>query len=95
MEKIDKAIKGDDDPVPKEETEVNWYLLSSRKLVSKEQPCEIEPKESEAVYCDFVIKNDVQTVELYSNVLNQHKANKELVWSCTTLHDIEGGKNNI
>ena len=92
--KIDEVLQGDEDPVEKGKTELNWYQLSLREL-SFDKPCEIEPKESEAFHCDFVIKNDVQTVEIYSYFWNQHKANKELGWDCTTLHDIEGGTKNI
>jgi hypothetical protein len=92
--KIDEALQADDDPVGKGKTELDWYQLSQRKL-SFEPPCEIEPKESEVFPIDFVIKNDVQTIEIYSYFRNQDKdskePNKELGWDCTTIHDIEGG----
>jgi hypothetical protein len=70
---------------------IDWYQLFQRELVTKEQPCEIEPKESESFHSDFIINDDVQTVSIYSYFKNQKKMGKELGWPCTTIHDVDGG----
>lgn len=88
---IEKSIQSGEDPVSDNNREISWYQISSRKLVSKDNPCEIEPKESESFHCDFVINHDVQTVMIYSFFHNQIKKGKKLGWDCSTIHDIEGG----
>jgi hypothetical protein len=95
QEEIEKAIQSDEDPVGKGKYELDWCLLAERKLFYKETSCEIEPKESDKFHFDFVIKNDIQTVEIYSHFKNQRKKDKKLGWDCTSLHDIEGGTKEI
>lgn len=90
-EDINKIIQSGEDPVSDGQSEISWPLMFSRKFLSKERPCEIEPKECESFQCDFVINNYVQTVSIYSFFQNKTKKGRELGWACTTIHDIEGG----
>jgi hypothetical protein len=86
---IDKAVQCGEDPVKDGETEINWYQLGVRKLISEERLCEIEPGEKDTFHCDFVINDDVQSVMIYSYFQNEKKRKKELGWTCSTMHDIE------
>ncbi len=92
--RIKEAILNDDNPVNQDKTEIDWFQLFSKELLfSKEHTCEIEPKENESFHFDFVINDDIQTVMIYSFILNREKMRNKLGWQCATIHDIEGGTN--
>jgi len=84
-----EAIQKGEDPVNPGRYDIDWPKITGRVLIAKDNPCEIEPKEKETFPCDFVIKNDVQIVEIYSYFENITKKGKELGWPCTTVYEIE------
>lgn len=79
------------DPVPEGETEVEWPLLKSHSPELEMGDCEIEPGESQDINHDFILDADVETVQIYSYVMNEKKRERTLAWDLTTLHDLAGG----
>jgi hypothetical protein len=84
---LDSINKGQN-PVPEGETEVAWPLIDSQELEVKEGECEIEPGESQEIHHDFIIDAEVETVEVYSYLLNEQKRVREIAWDLTTLYDL-------
>jgi hypothetical protein len=82
------SVKQGHDPVPAGQTEVEWPLLRSHKKVYTKGDCEIEPGESHDINHDFIIENGIQTVVIYSYVLNEKKRDRTLAWNLTTLYDL-------
>ncbi|HTT33807.1 MAG TPA: hypothetical protein VMH48_09410 [Methylomirabilota bacterium] len=85
------AIKKGDDPVPPGKTEYPWPLVGERIWDWKAQPHEVEPGENEEVHCDFVIADTHRTLEIYTYVKNEAKANREIGWNLTTIYDLKEG----
>jgi hypothetical protein len=65
-------------------TEGNWPVVGERSVSSHQQ--EIEPNEADATYFDFVLPSDVQTVLVYSFIMNSMKS--DIAWNHTTTHRV-------
>ena len=76
---LDDAKMGND-PIPENETELNWVPMWQREWKSgKQWNCEIEPGEQDTLHADFIINANVEVVQIYVYVRNESK--KELGWS--------------
>jgi len=84
------SIKRGLDPVQEGETEVEWPLIGSHDKVYGKGECEIEPDESQDFNHDFIVETDIQTVVIYSYVMNEEKPDRLLAWNLTTLYDLAG-----
>ena len=62
-------------------------IESHRKEFAKDE-CEIEPGESQDIQFDFILGDHVQTVLVYSYLLNERKRQRKLSWDSTTLYDL-------
>jgi hypothetical protein len=49
---------------------------------------EIEPRESDTYYFDFVIPRTVATFQVYSYFKNYAKLRREVGWNTTSIHDV-------
>jgi hypothetical protein len=76
------------DPVPEGGTEVAWPLYQCHEQEFRKGECEIEPGESQDINHDFIVDTGLETVEVYSYVTNERKAERTLVWDLTTLYDL-------
>lgn len=65
-------------------TEGHWPVIGERSLRDHQQ--EIEPNEADATYFDFVLPTDVQTVVVYSFIMNATKSG--IAWNHTTTHRV-------
>lgn len=83
---LDSINKGQN-PVPEGETEVAWPLIDSQELEFKEGECEIEPGESQEIHHDFIIDAEVETIEVYSYLINEQKRDRKIAWDLTTIYD--------
>ena len=84
------SIKRGRDPVQEGETEVEWPPVGSHDKVYGKGDCEIEPDESQDINHDFIVDTEVQTVVVYSYVMNEKKRDRTLTWNLTTLYDLAG-----
>lgn len=85
---VAESIRQGDDPVPEGETEVEWPLIQSHRQEFKKGECEIEPGETQDINHDFILDADLQTVEIYSYVMNEEQRDRTLAWDLTTLYDL-------
>ena len=69
-------------------SEVDWPTIGEHEVQYEKDQCEIEPDETQGIEHDFVVHDDVRTVQVYSHVRNESKRKKELSWDLTTLYDI-------
>jgi len=71
-------------------TEGNWPVIAERSLKDHRQ--EIEPNEADATYFDFVFPMEVETIVVYSFILNAAKSG--IAWNHTTTHcvDVDDGE---
>jgi len=67
-------------------TEGNWPVVADRSLTDHRQ--EIEPNEADATYFDFLIPREVETVLVYSSIMNAAKTG--IAWNHTTMHRVSG-----
>lgn len=82
------AVKKAKDPVREGDTEVRWPLLYSRQSKWGKGEFQIEPGESDAIHYDFILNDQVRTVEVYTYVRNERVRRRDIGWSVTTLYDI-------
>jgi hypothetical protein len=66
------------------ETEGDWPLVKEVKFTAGIE--EIEPGESDTLHIDFIVGEDLKTVQVYSHVSNAGK--KTIGWNHTTLDDV-------
>ena len=86
--KVADSIMQGSDPVPEGSTEVAWPLMKSHRKEFGKDECEIEPGESQDIQFDFILGDHVQTVLVYSYLLNERKPERKLSWDSTTLYDL-------
>lgn len=86
--KVADSIMQGSDPVPEGSTEVAWPLIESHRKEFAKDECEIEPGESQDIQFDFILGDHVQTVLVYSYLLNERKRQRKLSWDSTTLYDL-------
>lgn len=84
---LDDVKKGKD-PVPTGETEVGWPLLCSRKSKRKIGEFQIEPGESDSIQYDFILSEEVGTVEIYTYLKNEAVHKRNIGWNVTTIYDL-------
>jgi hypothetical protein len=73
-------------------SEVDWPTIAEHEVQYEKDECEIEPDETQGIEYDFVVNDDVRTVQVYSYVMNEKKRKKELSWDLTTLYNITDSK---
>lgn len=71
------------------DTEFPWPTLGERRKRLEGGTLELEPGESDRIYCDVVIPDRIQTVEVYSHFDNGTKPKRRIGWSITTLYDLQ------
>jgi len=89
-EDIRQTIRGGGDLIREGHSDVEWPTIGDIQLPYPKDECEIEPSESQEIEHDFILGDDVRTVQVYSHVRNVRK--KDLSWDLTTLYDITGGE---
>jgi len=82
------AAKKGKDPVVEGETEVQWPPLCSRRSKWDKDQFQIEPGESDRIQYDFILKDDVITVGVYTYLKNEKVPKREIGWGVTTLYDL-------
>ena len=84
-------LKSDDIPILKD-YRVDWPLIG--KPCKRELNIKIEPGEADHLDHEFIIPNNVRTVEIYSYF--QNPENSEIGWPKSTVYDLieQGGKSN-
>lgn len=83
---IRRAVAKGRDPVLPGEREAVWPELGAREL--SDLQIEIEPGENDEVAADFVVRQGVQTIEVYTYFENAQKCGRAMGWSQTTLYDL-------
>lgn len=84
LEKIQQGV-----PTEKDESEIHWPYLATRESNLNVNDYEVEPKEDDKFYYDFVLDSNVQTVEVYSYIRNVAKGGREIGWNLTTIYDLD------
>jgi hypothetical protein len=82
------AAKKGKDPLAEGETEVEWPILFSRQSKWDKDEFQIEPGESDQILYDFVLKDDVTAVEVYTYLKNEEVKKREIGWNMTTIYDL-------
>lgn len=83
------------DLVKQGETEIEWPCIGLRETDLSEEPCEIEPGETDHLHFDFVVESEVRTVKIYSYFENVRRRDRPIGWTVSTFHDmgsIDGGQ---
>jgi hypothetical protein len=84
-------LRGEDLPRV-EGYEFSWPDMDKFTLEWGKNGYRIEPLESEEFYFDFKVAIDVEAVQVYSYFQNVTEKRKEIGWNCTTVQDVQGGK---
>ena len=78
--------------------EAEWPQLRERKWKNRTQ--EIEPGETDAIHFDFTVSHQLETIQIYSHVLNPIKqpwirwgGRRNIGWSTTTIHNLDPASN--
>lgn len=73
--------------VPPEKTQAPWRGLRSSTIELEHR--EIEPEETDSLYWDFFVPDEVRTVRVYSYLTNEAKRHrKEIGWSVETIYEL-------
>jgi hypothetical protein len=83
-------MAADSELVEQGKSEIDWPTIGRHDVRYSKDECEIEPGETQGIEYDFVIDDEIRTVQVYSYVINESKRKKELSWDLTTLYDIPG-----
>lgn len=86
--KISNLIENGKDPVKEGASDIEWPEIGSRAIKYREDPCEVEPGETQSLQCDFLLDASILSVEIYSYVENLVKRGRELVWDHTSIYDL-------
>lgn len=87
---LKNIISKNEDPVDKEYHEIFWPVIFKReKNFQGNDVCELEPSETEKFNLDFVLADDIKTIQIYCYFKNKSKPEKEIGWNCTTFHDLK------
>ena len=84
-------------------TEVEWPLLAQMDIDFKIGQREIEPHESDEIYTEFILPNEVEMVVVYTYLRNVKKpyedpfyprenSQKDIGWSATSIHTLTTNK---
>ena len=97
MHDILESIGRGEDPVPAEESEVNWPLIAQRKSNWKKGEFEMEPGEIDRLEYDFILEAEVKTIEAYSYFTNavKRKHKREIGWAVTTVYNIPASHTDV
>ncbi len=76
------------DPVPEEDTKIEWPLIIERESNWNEGIFEIEPGEKDQIVYDFAIDADIETIVVYSYYKNIKKRHPDIGWGLTTVYDL-------
>jgi hypothetical protein len=68
--------------------EIDWPVRETRHFDWRQAPREIEPRESDTFYFDFVVDQPLSTFEVYSYFKNVSKRRREIGWNTTSIHDV-------
>jgi hypothetical protein len=75
------------DLVQEGETLVRWPVLGERSQRWDRGVRQVEPGETDEITCDFVLRDVVQTVQVYTYFNNVVKSGREIGWVARTLYD--------
>lgn len=75
--------------VPIKTDEIPWPSLDLKESNWDVKEYEVEPKEDDKFYYDFVLDSNIQTVEVYSYIRNVAKGGREIGWNLTTIYDLD------
>jgi len=83
-----KPVAQPNSTLPTNRTEIPWPSLAERRIAWARGQFEIEPGETDRIYCDVVVPDHIETVEVYSYFDNAAKHKRRVGWTITTLHDL-------
>lgn len=69
--------------------EIMWPMLDERNSLFESKLYEIEPGERDEFSFDFILQKKLKVIEVYSYFKNIKKKNRDLGWSCTSIHELE------
>jgi len=72
----------------REGARLKWPVLEVRSFDWSRAPREIEPRESDTFFFDFIVDEPLKTFEVYSYFKNLSKPGREIGWNTTTIHDV-------
>lgn len=81
-------VKKCSDATDKNQSEIDWPQLDCKQIEIGKTSYEIEPGEIDVYHFDFIVKEPVNVVEIYSHVVNIKKKKKDIGWTCTILHEL-------
>jgi len=86
------TIRSGNDPISEEKNEYDWPLIAEREPKWEKRNFEIEPGETDHANFDFIIDNDIETIEIYTYLKNKKKRFREIGWNLTTIYDLRPQK---
>ena len=79
-------------PIQTGKHEIDWSLIAKHELTSSDR-IEIEPKETDELHFDFVVKNEIARVLVYTHLENRAKRKvKKIGWNLSSIYVIESGE---
>lgn len=87
-ENISSAIESFKENKTENKSDIGWPLLDKRILkYAKEKPYELEPGEKEHFEFDFIVDQEIETVQFYTHIENTFKEN--VGWNYTSIHELK------
>lgn len=87
-------VKRGINPVKNGEKEIQWPIIDTQIANFEKGRFEIEPCEQDHLYYDFIVGNEVESIEVYTYFKNETKGNREIGWGLTTVYDLCSKKND-
>ena len=84
-DEIKTIINDGKDPVVEGKTEIAWPMLHGREWQWEKGSFEIEPGESDSLHADFIINDNIESVEFYFFISNSKKKRVDLGWTRTQI----------
>jgi hypothetical protein len=86
--RISENIRADQGPVKTGETQVLWDAVGCHERKWESGKCEIEPGDTQQINHDFILGDELRTVQVYTHVTNEAKRPRKIGWNLTTLYDL-------
>jgi hypothetical protein len=76
------------DPISAGDCELPWPALLVRNYDWRKKKYEIEPGELESYNFDAIFTDDIETIQIYTHIVNRVKWFKNIGWNETSIYDI-------
>jgi hypothetical protein len=82
---VDSKLREGEDIVAPQDSDARWATLGQRECSWQEDPCEVEPGETEEFHFDVIVSSSIEVIEVCSYLKNEAKRKRNIGWRHTSF----------